>query len=120
MRDLLASDTPEAAQAVDMFCDRAAQQVAVLATMLGGLDAVVFTAGIGERSAAIRAGISRRLAWLGAELDETANAAGEAKIDTSSSKLGLWIVPTDEESMIARHSRALLAGRAHGRRTTTA
>ncbi|MEQ9606590.1 MAG: acetate/propionate family kinase, partial [Kiloniellaceae bacterium] len=66
MRDLLASDRPEAAQAVEMFCDRIAQQIAQFATLLGGLDAVVFTAGIGERSAPIRAAVCRRLAWLGA------------------------------------------------------
>ncbi|GAB4394374.1 MAG: acetate/propionate family kinase [Kiloniellaceae bacterium] len=109
MRDLLASDKPEAAQAVEMFCDRVAQQVAGLAAQLGGLDAMVFTAGIGERSAPIRAAISRRLAWLGAELDSAANEAGAPRISTPSSKLGLWVVPTDEESMIARHTRRLLA-----------
>ena len=109
MRDLLASDKPEAAQAVEMFCDRVAQQVALLAAMLGGLDALVFTAGIGERSAPIRAAVCRRLAWLGAELDEDANEAGEAPIAAPNSRLGLWVVPTDEESMIAQHSRALLA-----------
>ncbi|WP_193369885.1 acetate/propionate family kinase [Pelagibius marinus] len=110
MRDLLASDRPEARQAVEMFCDRVAQQIAGLAALLGGLDAVVFTAGIGERSAPIRAAICARLAWLGAELDPAANAAGEARIAAAASRLGLWIVPTDEESMIARHSRGLLAG----------
>jgi len=110
MRDLLASDRPEAAQAVEMFCDRVAQQIASLAAMLGGLDAVVFTAGIGERSAPIRAAICERLAWLGADLDTAANEAGEARIAGADSRLGLWIVPTDEESMIARHSRSLLAG----------
>jgi acetate kinase len=110
MRDLLASDKPEAKQAVEMFCDRVAQQIASLAAMLGGLDAVVFTAGIGERSAPIRAAICERLGWLGAELDPAANEAGEAHIAAAGSRLGLWIVPTDEESMIARHSRSLLAG----------
>lgn len=110
MRDLLASDKPEAAQAVSMFCDRVAQQIATLAAMLGGLDAVIFTAGIGERSAPIRAAICERLTWLGAELDTAANDAGEARIAAPGSGLGLWIVPTDEESMIARHTRALLAG----------
>ncbi|GAB4358775.1 MAG: acetate/propionate family kinase [Kiloniellaceae bacterium] len=110
MRDLLASGKPEAEQAVEMFCDRIAQQIAQLAAVLGGLDAVVFTAGIGERSAPIRAAVCRRLAWLGAALDEEANAAAQAKIAAAGSKLGLWIVPTDEESMIARHTRALLGG----------
>jgi len=110
MRDLLASDRPEAQQAVEMFCDRIAQQIAQLATLLGGLDAVVFTAGIGERSAPIRAAVARRLAWLGAALDARANDAAEAKIAAADSRLGLWIIPTDEESMIALHTRALLAG----------
>jgi len=111
MRDLLASDAPAAAQAVEMFCDRVAQQAAQLAAMLGGLDAVVFTAGIGERSAPIRAAIARRLGWLGAELDEAANAAGKPRISTAASRVGLLVVPTDEESTIVRHTRALLPGR---------
>ncbi len=110
MRDLLASDRPEARQAVEMFCDRVAQQIAGLAAMLGGLDAVVFTAGIGERSAPIRAAICERLAWLGAQLDAAANEAGEARIAGADSRLGLWVVPTDEELMIARHTRSLLSG----------
>ena len=91
MRDLLASGVPEAAQAV------------------------VFTAGIGERSAEIRARICGRLAWLGAALDETANAAAKPRISTADSRLHLWIVPTDEERMIAEHSRALLGGRSQDR-----
>ena len=115
MRDLLASGVPEAAQAVEMFCDRAAQQIAQLAARLDGLDAVVFTAGIGERSAEIRARICGRLAWLGAALDETANAAAKPRISTADSRLHLWIVPTDEERMIAEHSRALLGGRSQDR-----
>jgi acetate kinase len=120
MRDLLASDKPEAGQAVEMFCDRVAQQVAALAAQLGGLDALVFTAGIGERSAPIRAAICRRLAWLGAELDDAANAAGGPRIGTAGSGIGLWIIPTDEESMIARQTRALLAGRRQPRAATRA
>lgn len=109
MRDLLASDKPEAGQAVEMFCDRIAEQIAQLAAKMGGLDAVVFTAGIGERSAEIRAAVAERLAWLGADLDAAANAAGGPKIASAKSRLGLWVVPTDEESMIARHTRTLLA-----------
>jgi acetate kinase len=111
MRDLLASDKPEAAQAVEMFCDRVAQQAAALAATLGGLDAVVFTAGIGERSSEIRAAICRRLGWLGVSLDAEANAAGKPRISTAGSGVGVWVIPTDEESMIAQHTRALLAGR---------
>ena len=108
MRDLLASGSPEARQAVEMFCDRVAEQIAQLAAKLGGLDAVIFTAGIGERSAEIRAAVAERLAWLGADLDAAANAAGGPRIATTRSQVGLWVVPTDEESMIARHTRALL------------
>ncbi|HMA14939.1 MAG TPA: acetate kinase, partial [Kiloniellaceae bacterium] len=115
MRHLLASERPEAAQAVDMFCDRVAQQAAQFAAMLGGLDAFVFTAGIGERSAPIRAAIARRLAWLGAELDEAANEAGGPRISTPGSRLTLLVVPTDEESMIVRHTRALLTGERQSR-----
>jgi len=110
MRDLLASDDPDAREAVAMFCDRVAEQIALFAAKLGGLDAVVFTAGIGERSAEIRAAVAERLAWLGAELDPAANAAGGPRIASAQSRVGLWVIPTDEESMIARHTRALLAG----------
>jgi acetate kinase len=110
MRDLLASDKPEAGEAVEMFCDRVAEQTALFAAKLGGLDAVVFTAGIGERSAEIRAAVAERLAWLGADLDPAANATGGPCIASAASRVGLWVIPTDEESMIARHSRALLAG----------
>jgi acetate kinase len=110
MRDLLASDKPEAAQAVEMFCDRVAQQAAALAASLGGLDAVVFTAGIGERSPEIRAAVCRRLGWLGVSLDADANAAGRPRLSTTDSGVGVWVIPTDEESMIAQHTRALLAG----------
>src|SRR3546814_4738958 len=94
-----------------MFCDRVAQQAAQLATMLGGLDAIVFTAGIGERSAPVRAAVAQRLAWLGAELDEGANAAGGPRISSAGSRLALLVVPTDEEAIIVRHTRTLLAER---------
>jgi len=110
MRDFMAIDRSESKQAFEMFCVCIAQQIAQFAAVLGGLDAVVFTAGIGERSAPIRAAVCRRLAWLGAALDARANDAAEAKIAAAGSRLGLWIIPTDEESMIARHSRTLLAG----------
>src|SRR3546814_4062855 len=76
--------------------------------MLGGIDAFVFTAGIGERSAAIRAVVAKRLAWLGAEFDEAANAAAKPCISTAGSRVRLWILPTDEEAVIVGHTRALL------------
>ena len=80
----------------------------LLAAALGGLDAFVFTAGIGENSAPIRARIAERLAWLGAEIDPEANTAGEGRISTPSSRVALLVVPTDEELMIARHTLALV------------
>src|SRR3546814_14825775 len=91
-----------------MVCARVAQTAAPLATMLGGLDAIVFTAGIGERSAPVRAAVAQRLAWLGAELDEGANAAGGPRISSAGSRLALLVVPTDEEAIIVRHTRTLL------------
>jgi acetate kinase len=86
----------------------------LLAAALGGLDALVFTAGIGENSPSMRARIVERLAWLGGVLDPEANAAGSTAIARQDSRIGLYIVPTDEELMIARHTVALLS--AHGAR----
>jgi acetate kinase len=108
MRDLLASDDPAAAFAIDHFVHRSALSAGQLAAALGGLDAFVFTAGVGENSAPIRARIAERLAWLCAELDPAANEAGATRISTPASKVTLLVVPTDEELMIARHTLALL------------
>jgi acetate kinase len=112
MRDLLASDAPSAALAIDFFTYRVGQLAAALAAAMGGIDGFVFTAGIGENSAPIRARVAARLAWLGAELDPAANEAGRMVVSTEASRLRLLVVPTDEELMIARHCLALL-----GRRT---
>jgi acetate kinase len=113
MRDLLESDRPEAAFAIDHFVHRCALHAGMLAAALDGVDGFVFTAGIGERSAPIRARIAARLGWLGARLDPEANAAGATVISTPGSRLALLVVPTDEELMIARHTLAVLAaGRA--------
>lgn len=109
MRTLAASDDPAARFAIDMFIDRAARAAGDLAVVLEGLDALVFTAGIGENSAPVRAGIARRLAFLGAELDEAANADGAAVFSMPSSRIRLLKVPTDEEAMIARHALRLVA-----------
>jgi acetate kinase len=109
MRDLLASDAPGAAFAIDHFVHRAALHAGSLAAALGGLDAFVFTAGIGEHAAPVRARIAERLAWLGAELDPAANQAGALSISTPGSRVALLVVPTDEELMIARHTLALVA-----------
>jgi acetate kinase len=108
VRDLEASDDPKAHFALDYFAYRAGLQAGALAAALGGLDAFVFTAGIGENSAAMRRRIVHRLTWLGAELDEAANAAGRTVISTPGSKVRLLVVPTDEELTIARHTVALM------------
>jgi acetate kinase len=110
MRDLLASDAPAAAFAIDHFIHRCALNAGQLAAALGGLDAFVFTAGIGERAPAIRARIADRLAWLGAALDPVANEAGATCVSSPDSRVTLIVVTTDEELMIARHTLALTGG----------
>jgi acetate kinase len=108
MRDLLASADPHAALAIDHFVHRCALCSGMLAAALGGLDAFVFTAGVGENSPPLRARIAGRLGWLGAELDPVANAAGAMLISTPASRVALYVLPTDEELMIARHTLALV------------
>lgn len=108
MRDLLASDDPHAKLAIDHFVYRCGLNAGMLAAALGGIDAFVFTAGVGENSAPIRARIAEGLAWLGAELDPVANDGGATLISTASSRVALYVLPTDEELMIARHTLALL------------
>jgi len=108
MRDLLASEAPAARLAVDVFCYRARRELGSLVAALGGLDAVVFTAGIGENQAEVRRRIGRDAAWLGLELDDVANARHGPCISTSGSRVAAWVVPTDEELMIARHVARLL------------
>ena len=108
MRDLLASDAPDARLAVDYFIYRAAKEIGAFAAVLGGVDGLVFTAGIGERSAEIRRRICRASAWLGLELDEAANERHGPRISTRGSRVSAWVVPTDEELMIARHTGRLL------------
>jgi acetate kinase len=108
MRDLLASDDPRATQAVDLFTWRIGRELGALAAVLGGMDGLVFTAGIGERSAPIRARVCERAAWLGIVLDETANAAGGPRISAGDSRVAVYAIPTDEEQMIARHTLAVL------------
>ena len=79
-----------------------------MAAALGGLDAIVFTAGIGENAPVIRSRVCRDAAWLGVDIDEAANAAGRRRISTDSSRVAVWVIPTNEELMIARHTRRLL------------
>jgi acetate kinase len=107
-RDLLASDSPRASFAIDHFVHRSVLNAGMLAAALGGLDAFVFTAGVGENSPQIRARISERLVWLGAELDPAANSAGAFRISKRDSKVALCVIPTDEELMIARHTQAIV------------
>jgi len=108
MRDLLASPALEAKLAIDYFVWRAAKEVGALAASLGGIDALVFTAGIGEKSADIRRRICAASAWLGIELDEAANTAASPCISKRGSRVSAWCIPTNEELMIARHTAALL------------
>jgi acetate kinase len=109
MRDLLASPDPRAKEAIDLFVYRIARELGSLAGALGGLDALVFTAGIGEHAAEIRRRVCQDAAWLGINLDQAANAAGGPQISTAGSRASAWVIPTDEDLTIARHSWALLA-----------
>ena len=111
VRELDASPDPRARFALDYFAYRVGLSAGQLAAALGGIDAFVFTAGIGENSPSMRARIVEKLAWLGAVLDPQANAAGSSSIAGPGSRIGLYIVRTDEELMIARHTLALLASR---------
>lgn len=103
MRTLLASDDPSAKQAVELFVYRIGRELGSLTAALGGLDALVFTGGIGERSAVIRAQICRRAAWLGLELDAAANERHGPCLSTPASKVTVWMLPTNEDLIIARH-----------------
>jgi acetate kinase len=107
-RELLASDEPRACFAVEVFCYRVAGHIASLASALGGLDGIVFTAGVGENAAPVRSAICRACAWLGVELDENANNEHAQRISTPASRVGAYVIKTDENLMIARHARALL------------
>ena len=111
MRVLLESADPKARLAVELFVYRIGRELGSLAAALGGLDAIVFTAGIGEHSAAIRERVCRQAAWLGVELDAAANAKHGPRIGTATSRCAAWVIPTNEELMIARHTRDALAAR---------
>jgi acetate kinase len=110
MRELEASGEPAALLAIEHFVYRIGLNAGLLTAALGGLDAFVFTAGIGENSPMIRSRVAEKLAWLGAQLDQAANHAARLVISQPHSKLGLYIVPTDEELMIARHTLSLIGG----------
>lgn len=110
MRALLSSDDPRARFAVELFTYRIARELGSLAAALQGIDALVFTAGIGEHAALIRDRVCRQAAWLGVELDPVANEGGGPRISTDASKVSAWVIPTDEELMIARQTHAATTG----------
>ncbi|CAG9186279.1 Acetate kinase [Cupriavidus pampae] len=107
MRDLLASDVPRARLAVALYTYRIGRELGSLAAALQGLDALVFTAGVGENAAYIRQQVCQQAAWLGVALDIEANARGEPLLSSASSRVAVRVIPTDEELMIARHTRAV-------------
>ena len=108
MRTLLASDSPRAKEAIDLFVYRFGRELGSLAAALGGIDALVFTAGIGEHAVPIRERVCRDAAWLGVELDTAANDRGGPCISPDGARVSAWVIPADEELMIARHVRALI------------
>ncbi|MBS1224797.1 MAG: acetate/propionate family kinase, partial [Proteobacteria bacterium] len=109
MRTLLDSSEPKAKFAVELFVYRIGRELGSLAAALGGLDALVFTGGIGEHAVPIRERVCRAAAWLGVELDPAANAADGPRISTAGSRVAAWVIPTNEELMIARHTRTRVA-----------
>src|SRR4029453_19305570 len=117
VRNLLASDSPHAAWALDVFVYRVGRELGSLAAALGGLDALVFTAGIGEHAVPIRARICRDAAWLGVQIDDEANQRGDPCISAPGSRATAWVIPTDEELMIARHTLRARGGSRAWRRT---
>ncbi len=109
MRTLLSSAEPVAADAVDYFCYRISRELGSLTAALGGLDAVVFTGGIGEHAASVRARICEAAAWLGLAIDADANQADATQINTTNSKVTVWVIPTNEELMLAQHAAHLIS-----------
>jgi acetate kinase len=118
MRTLLKSREAGAKLAVDVFVYRIGRELGSLAAALGGLDAIVFTGGIGENAAVIRARVCQGAAWLGVELDEAANDARDQRISTAKSRVAAWVIPTNEELTIARQTQRVLAKREETSSTT--
>jgi acetate kinase len=108
MRDLLASEDPSADEAVELFVYHIAKQLGALAATLQGIDALVFTAGVGEHAAVIRERVCCRAEWLGIQLDRAANETHGPCISTHTSRVSVWVIPTDEERMIAIHTAGLM------------
>lgn len=117
MRTLLASDAAEAREAVDLFNYCIARQLGSLAAALGGLDALIFTGGIGEHAAAVRTAVCEQSAWLGIEADPEANAGHGPRISSNTSKVSVFVIPTNEDLMIARHSLAVIQAVNEGKRS---
>jgi acetate kinase len=113
MRELLGRTDAAAVEALDLFVYRIDRELGSLAAALGGLDALIFTGGIGENAAPIRARVCRDASWLGLDLDEDANARGGPCISRAGSRVSAWVVPTNEEAMIALHTRRVLGSRSH-------
>lgn len=109
MRDLETSSHPNAREAIDFFVYRASQGLGAMAAAISGVDGIVFTAGVGENSPAIRASICRAAEWMGVELDEAANEAGGPRISTVDSPVSAWVIPTDEDKMMALHTLGLIS-----------
>lgn len=109
MRELLASNSPQSAAAVDLFVYHIGRELGSLASALGGLDALVFTGGIGERAVSIRARVCQEAGWLGIQLDEVANNNGGPRISATGSAVSAWVIPTDEDAMIARHTNEIVS-----------
>jgi acetate kinase len=118
MRALLSARDAPAAEAVDLFVYRVGRELGSMAAALGGLDAIVFTGGIGEKAAPIRERICQDAAWLGVQLDRTANTNGGACISTSHSAVSVWVVPANEEAVIAHHTRAMVGSKARPAQVT--
>lgn len=110
MRDLTASNDPAATEAIDLFCYRAARQVGSMAGAIGGVDAIVFTAGVGENAVAVREKILARCTWLGTEIDHAANEKGSPRISKEGCQVSAWVIPTNEERVIAEATCALVTG----------
>jgi acetate kinase len=108
MKTLLASDKPEAREAVDLFVYRICRELGSLVAALGGFDALVFTAGIGEHAPEIRHQVCKQAAWLGLDIDQAANQTGGRRLTKPGSPTSAWMIPTDEDLMIARHTRRLI------------
>jgi acetate kinase len=108
MRNLLASKLPAAKEAIELFLYRISRELGSVAAALGGLDALIFTGGIGENAVIVRQRVCRAAEWLGIRLDETANRVGGPRISLPDSAASAWVIPTDENLMVARHTRHLL------------